>query len=68
MADEQEMRSEAERLLSSAQLPAEGSLTQGISVMHEVYLSLKESGFSEFQALWIIGYIITGGQKPSEES
>lgn len=65
--DKDDMQSEADALLASIGLPEAGSLAEGIGAMHEIYVSLKAAGFTEFQSLWIVGYIITGGQKPPEE-
>lgn len=64
--NEDELRKEGDRLLASANLPGE-SLVGMATGMHEIYISLKEGGFNKYEALWLIGYILTGGAKPTEE-
>lgn len=64
MPDNQDMRDEANRLLGVA-LPTE--LVMASNGLHEIYLTLRKGGFTEFQGLWIIGYIISGGNRPPEE-
>ena len=54
--DEDEMRKEANRLLSEG-MPSE--MEQGAIQLHTIYTDLKECGFTRFEALWIIGYMIT---------
>lgn len=29
--------------------------------MHELYTSMRAGGFSEYEALWLVGYIVCGG-------
>lgn len=59
-----DLRREAEALLSRAEFPS--GLGEAASSLHEMYLSLKSGGFTEFQALWIIGYVCAGGPNPVE--
>lgn len=65
MPDNQDMHDEANRLLSE-NLPS--GMIQAFGGMHEIYQSLRAGGFSEFQALWIIGYVISGGARPKDEA
>lgn len=63
---EDDLRAVAEQLLRNADIP-EG-LAEGMASVHEIFLSLRRGGFTEFQALWLIGYVLGGGHRPPEES
>jgi len=54
--NEDELRNESERLLREG-LPTE--MQQGTAALHEVYTDLKAVGFTRFEALWVVGYIMT---------
>jgi hypothetical protein len=55
---------EAERLLGEGYaMNPMGELGVG---MHEMFTGLKEGGFTQLEALWIIGYVITGGSSKVE--
>lgn len=64
MADQEDVRVEAERLLAQG-LPSQ--LIAATGGLHEMYLSLVGGGFTEFQALWIVGYVISGGANPKDD-
>lgn len=56
-----EMRSEAERLLNSADVPQDNSIADGFVAMNEMFVAIQKGGFTLGQALWIIGFIINSG-------
>lgn len=64
--DRDELSAEGERLLREG-LPTE--MGQATNSVHEVYCELKEAGFTRFEALWIVGYIMTcAGAVPEDET
>jgi hypothetical protein len=63
--DKEELRKEANRLLSTADLPS-GLDTVGM-VLHPMYKSLRAGGFTRYEALWIAGYVVSGGANPPED-
>lgn len=66
MADKEDRQKEADRLLAEG-MPTDVALATGF--MYDTYVQLRNAGFNEKQALWIIGYIITGGANfPEEEN
>ena len=62
MPGDEDMRRKADDLLSRM-LPQEGTLDDSMNSMHELYSSARRGGFNELQALWIVGYVVTGGQR-----
>jgi len=64
MADREDRMAEANRLLAEG-FP--GPLKEAANFFHEVYTNLKEAGFTEKQALWIVGYCMSGGANISDE-
>lgn len=44
-----------------SQVEEPSTMTEAFVSMHEMYLALRASGFNEYQALWLIGYLICGG-------
>lgn len=63
--DTADMRNKANELLASA-LPTE--MGQALLGMHEMYRSLREGGFTEYQALWIISCCLSGGFNPKDDN
>lgn len=64
--DEDHLKKESERLLLEG-LPSE--MQQATAAVHEVYTDLMGVGFTRFEALWIVGYIMTcAGAVPDEEN
>jgi hypothetical protein len=55
------LRREAESIMQGADVG--GPLEEGLVQLHEVFLSLKKGGFTKSEALWICGYIMSGGAK-----
>ena len=55
---------EANRLLAAA-MP--GPLAEAAGFFHEMFENLKAAGFTEHQALWIIGYCMSGGSTPKDD-
>jgi len=62
--NDRERREEADRLLKEGAL---SPLGEGMAATHEMFLGLKEGGFSELQALWIIGYVISSGSEKTQD-
>lgn len=61
-----ELNAEGERLLREG-LPTE--MGQATNSIHEVYGELKEAGFTRFEALWIVGYVMScAGAVPNDEA
>ena len=61
---EEELRKEADRILAE-NMPS--PTVEGMNAAHEMYVSIRAAGFSKFEALWLIGYVLTGGSIPPEE-
>lgn len=59
--DDEEMRRTAAELLAGS-IP--GGMNEGLIALHEMYQELKRAGFREFQALWIVAYVLAGGPNP----
>lgn len=58
--DEDELRAYAESLNIT---PA----GQGMFAINELYVSLKDGGFTRLEALWIVGYLLSGGSARLDE-
>lgn len=52
-----ELRAEGERLLAEG-MPTDNQ--QGTIALYSIYIDLKNAGFTKYEALWIIGYMMTG--------
>jgi hypothetical protein len=65
--NEDQLRQTADELMAGAGFAQVGTLAEALGTVHEIYLTLKTAGFSEFQSLWIIGYVVSAGSRPQEE-
>ena len=64
-AAQQSREEEADRLLEEASLSNMGTMGAGT---WELYSGLREGGFTQLEALWLIGYMLTqGSEKLGEE-
>lgn len=57
--DKDELSKEANRLLASADLPT--SIDAVGMTLKPMYDSLRLGGFTRYEALWLIGYVMMGG-------
>jgi hypothetical protein len=57
MADDA-FKKEADRILSENMPTPSG---EGLIALHELYTSLREAGFTQYESLWLIGYTFTDG-------
>lgn len=60
---EDELRAEAEKLISQT-----SPTVQGMVALNEVYNSLQAGGFTRLEALWIVGYVVSGAANLGEGS
>lgn len=58
MKDRDKIIEESERILSE-NMPS--PTEEGLGALHEMYLTLRGSGFSQYEGLWIVGYMLTDG-------
>ena len=63
MASEDEMRAKAEKIMKEIDSP----LNDGVTSVHEMFLSLQTAGFTRLEALWLAGYILISGSMHLEE-
>lgn len=63
--DKEKLLREADRILSE-NMPSPSQ--EGFNALHEMFLTLRNSGFAQYEALWVIAYIISNGSdKPMNE-
>jgi len=64
MASEDEIRAKAEEIMKEMN---ESPLSDGVTSVHEMFLSLQTAGFTRLEALWLAGYILISGSMHLEE-
>jgi hypothetical protein len=54
----EDFKKEADRILAENMPTFTG---EGFIAFHEMFLSLRGAGFSEYQSLWLMGYMLSNG-------
>lgn len=60
--DNDDLRDEGDRLIAESGLAMTGLLGATTS-LHEIYVTLLQSGFNKMEALWVVGYVLVGGSR-----
>ncbi len=63
--DEDELRNRAASL--EGQMQESSPMAASAVVWHELFQTLQAAGFTPLEALWIVGYLVSGGAKSATE-